>query len=89
MDKHALRRHYETLAKHEYNKRLLELELQSYDEPESPDPDYTPTEALLASRAYGKKLHANNRAGVALRLERVKIDIEYLHESHLLSLKGV
>jgi hypothetical protein len=89
MDKYSLRRHYETLAKHEYNKRMLELELQSYDEPEMPLPDHTPTEAQLASRTYNKKLHANNRAGVALKLERVKLDIEYLHEAHLLSLKGV
>lgn len=89
MDKTSVRRHYETLAKHEYNRRMLELELQSYDEPETPLPDYTPTEAQLASRAYSKKLNANNRAAVALKLERVKIDIEYLHEAHLLSLKGV
>jgi len=89
MDKYSVRRHYETLAKHQYNKRMLELELQSFDEPETPLPDHTPTEAQLASRSYNKKIHANNRAAVALRLERVNIDIEYLETAHLLSLNKV
>jgi len=90
MDKRAIRRHYETLAKHEYNKRMLELELEELDAPETP----SPTEPLITqtwtlSMNYGKRLAENNRAFVALKLERVKIDIEYLHESHLLSLKSV
>jgi hypothetical protein len=90
MDKRAVRRHYETLAKHEYNKRMLELELQEFDTPETSCPTAPlVSETWCLSQEYSKKLQANNRAAVALRLERVKIDIEYLHESHLLSLKNV
>lgn len=90
MDKRAIRRHYETLAKHEYNKRMLELELQEFDEPETPCPTAPLiTETWTLSMNYSQRIKENNRAAVALRLERVKIDIEYLHESHLLSLKSV
>jgi hypothetical protein len=90
MDKNSVRRHYETLAKHEYNKRMLELELQSFDE----SPPTTPAAPLITqtwslSDKYYKKIQDNSRAAVALRLERVIIDIEYLQETHLLSLKGV
>jgi len=90
MDKRAIRRHYETLAKHEYNKRMLELELEELDTPETPCPTAPLlTQVWTLSDNYNKKMQANNRAAVALRLERVMIDMEYLEQSHLLSLKGV
>jgi hypothetical protein len=90
MDKRAIRRHYETLAKHQYNKRMLELELEELDAPETPCPTAPLiTETWCLIQDYDKKIQANNRAGVALKLERVIIDMEYLEQSHLLSLKGL
>jgi hypothetical protein len=86
MDKAATRRHYETLAKHQYNKRMLELELDSYEEtPTTP----TDSESVRLSQEYYKRLAANSKASVALRLDRVCIDIEYLEAVHLMSLKNV
>lgn len=90
MDKRATRRHYEILAKLQYNKRMLELELEEYDAPETPFPTAPLiSQAWSLSDNFNKKLQANNRAAVALRLERVMIDIEYLEQSHLLNLKSV
>ena len=86
MDKAAIRRHYETLAKHQYNKRMLELELDSYEEP---SPASTESETVKLSQEYYAKLTVNSKASVALKLERVCIDIDYLEAVHLLSLKHV
>ena len=69
---------------------MLELELEELDTPEKPCPTAPLiTRTWTLNMNYGKRLAEINRATVALKLERVKIDMEYLEQAHLLSLKGV
>jgi hypothetical protein len=72
MDKQKRKSDRERLAKLEYEKRMAEIDLESYQDTVSGD-NLTPTYVK-----YANKLNQNSKDFLLVKLDRLNIEIEYL-----------